>query len=70
MPIYEFQCLACGHEFEELVRSANDAEGLVCPQCNRPEVKKMISSFATQFTSAGGFSSLGSSSKTCNPGSA
>ncbi len=30
MPIYEYSCTACGHEFEELVRGD---EKPVCPSC-------------------------------------
>lgn len=42
MPIYEYQCAACGHEHEALQKIS--AEPLVsCPACNEPELKKKIS---------------------------
>ncbi len=42
MPIYEYQCDACGHEHEALQKmSAEPLE--VCPSCNEPELKKKIS---------------------------
>ena len=42
MPIYEYQCQACGDEHEALQKIS--AEPLVtCPVCNKPELKKKIS---------------------------
>ena len=40
MPIYEYGCQKCGHEFEELVfGSANPA----CPKCGSNDVEKLMS---------------------------
>jgi putative FmdB family regulatory protein len=42
MPIYEYQCNACGHQHEALQKLS--AEPLViCPVCNEAELKKKIS---------------------------
>ncbi len=42
MPIYEYQCQACGNEHEALQKMS--AEPLVvCPACKKPELKKKIS---------------------------
>ena len=42
MPIYEYQCQACGDEHEALQKMS--AEPLVtCPACDKPELKKKIS---------------------------
>ena len=42
MPIYEYQCNACGHEHEALQKLG--AEPLVvCPACSEAELKKKIS---------------------------
>ncbi|KAF3978621.1 MAG: zinc ribbon domain-containing protein [Methylococcales symbiont of Iophon sp. n. MRB-2018] len=42
MPIYEYQCQACGNEHEALQKMS--AEPLVeCPVCAKPELKKKIS---------------------------
>lgn len=42
MPIYEYQCQACGHEHEALQKM--DAEPLLhCPACSKPELMKKIS---------------------------
>ena len=51
MPIYEYQCQACGHEHEALQKL--NAEPLqVCPSCSQPELMKKIS--ATGFRLKGG----------------
>ena len=42
MPIYEYQCLACGHEMEKL-QKMSDAPLVDCPDCQEPELKKKIS---------------------------
>jgi putative FmdB family regulatory protein len=42
MPIYEYQCDACGEEHEAL-QKLSDAPLMVCPACSEPELKKKIS---------------------------
>lgn len=42
MPIYEYQCKACGHEFESLQR-ISDEPLKDCPKCSAPELQKLIS---------------------------
>jgi len=42
MPIYEFQCQACGHRFERL-QKLSDADPTVCPTCGEPRVGRMLS---------------------------
>ncbi|MDR1111030.1 MAG: zinc ribbon domain-containing protein [Deltaproteobacteria bacterium] len=43
MPIYEFKCLDCGHDFEELVLSRS--ETVTCPGCGEANCEKHLSSF-------------------------
>jgi putative FmdB family regulatory protein len=38
MPIYEYQCKACCHCFEELVLSSNDPSPK-CPECQCGDVE-------------------------------
>ncbi len=42
MPIFDFKCRACGHEFELLVRGGAQAE---CPACASQDVEKQFSTF-------------------------
>lgn len=42
MPIYEYQCDACGHEMEAL-QKLSDAPLVDCPSCAKPALKKQIS---------------------------
>src|SRR3954467_6955188 len=51
MPIYEFQCKACGHRFERLPKMSHP-DPAVCPTCGEPQVGRMLS--APQFRLAGG----------------
>ena len=51
MPIYEYKCLKCEHQFEVIQRfSDNPVE--TCPACNRKTVKKLDSD--TSFRLKGG----------------
>ena len=44
MPIYEYACNACRHEFETLVRSSTVPD---CPRCRSTDLEKKLSVFAT-----------------------
>lgn len=44
MPIFEFHCAKCGHDFESLVLSNN--EKVCCPECGGKKVDKLMSGFA------------------------
>ena len=44
MPIYEYACQDCGHDFEKLVRSDTVPE---CPHCRSKRLDKQLSVFAT-----------------------
>jgi putative FmdB family regulatory protein len=45
MPIHEYCCQACGHEFETLVRASERA---ACTSCGSTDLEKKLSVFATQ----------------------
>lgn len=42
MPIYEYRCGACGHEFEQ-IQKISDKPLLECPDCGKTALKKLIS---------------------------
>ena len=42
MPIYEYQCAACGHEFDELQKMA-DEPLTDCPECQKAALVKLVS---------------------------
>lgn len=44
MPIYEYRCKVCGHEFECLLRSSSPAAQ--CPGCQSPDLEQLISTSA------------------------
>jgi putative FmdB family regulatory protein len=44
MPVFEYICEKCQHEFEALVGTADKPE---CPSCRNSELKKKFSTFAT-----------------------
>ena len=51
MPIYEYKCSKCEHQFEVIQRfSDNPIES--CPKCNKKSVKKLVS--APSFRLKGG----------------
>jgi putative FmdB family regulatory protein len=59
MPIYEYQCKACGKGFETLVSRHSDPVP-PCPNCKSKQVTKQFSSFsATVATSSSDSCSLG-----------
>ena len=68
MPLFEFICEECGTVFEELVRSANNITGVICPDCQGEQVKKKISTFASKVAGGGSFAS-NISAASCSSGS-
>lgn len=48
MPVYEYVCESCGHEFEELTLSMADADGQRCPACSSDRVTRKLSVFAAR----------------------
>ena len=52
MPLYEYECDACGARFE-LIRKFSDPPLTVCPTCGKEKVRKLVSSPAFQFKGSG-----------------
>ncbi|MBZ4202966.1 MAG: zinc ribbon domain-containing protein [Methylovulum sp.] len=52
MPIYEYQCRACGNEHEALQKISAEPL-LICPACNEPELLKKISAAGFRLKGSG-----------------
>jgi putative FmdB family regulatory protein len=49
MPLYEYACKGCNHEFEALVRNADAPE---CPACHGHDLERRLSVFAAHTNGA------------------
>ena len=63
MPIFEYQCTACGREFETLVRHSSPPPE--CPDCNGTKLRKKLSTFAAITVSASAQQALPASCQSC-----
>jgi putative FmdB family regulatory protein len=52
MPIYEYQCKACGHRLEVLQKMTEDAL-TDCPQCGQSTLTKLVSAAAFRLKGQG-----------------
>jgi len=52
MPIYEYVCNACGHEFEEW-QKISDAPVRTCPSCGKRKVERLVSLSAFHLKGSG-----------------
>jgi putative FmdB family regulatory protein len=52
MPLYEYRCDACGHQFE-VIQKFSDEPIAICPKCGSGPVAKLLSSPAFQFKGTG-----------------
>jgi putative FmdB family regulatory protein len=52
MPLYEYECDACGHRFE-IIQKFSDGPPEACPQCGKGPLQRLQSSPAFQFKGTG-----------------
>ena len=52
MPIYEFECSACGDQFERL-QKLSDPDPAVCPKCGAARVKRRLTAPAFRLAGSG-----------------
>ena len=52
MPIYEYKCKNCEHQFEQL-QKINDEPLSTCPECHKPELMKLVSNTSFQLKGTG-----------------
>lgn len=62
MPTYEYQCKACGHEFERVQR-ISDSPVRTCPKCRKRKVERLISQTSFVLKGGGWYNDLYSSKK-------
>ena len=47
MPLYDFACTRCGHEYEAILKIDEPWDGLECPECGALSPKKLATAFKT-----------------------
>ena len=52
MPLYEYECDACGRRFE-VIQKFSDSPLEVCRECGKGPIRKLLSSPAIQFKGSG-----------------
>ena len=52
MPIYAFECAACGHTFDRL-QKMSDPDPTTCPQCGAASVKRQVTAPAFRLSGSG-----------------
>ena len=52
MPIYEYQCTGCQHQFDVL-QKLNDAPVTLCPSCNKEMAIRLVSAAGFQLKGSG-----------------
>lgn len=52
MPIYEYQCASCHHQFD-LMQKVNEEPAKECPQCLEPSLIKLVSAAGFQLKGTG-----------------
>jgi len=63
VPIYEYQCCKCSHQFEMIHGASNKEMKIVCPKCGDTDPQRVISGF-----SCGGSKSMETASGAdCSP---
>lgn len=65
MPLYEYQCRACAHEFEALIRPGDTPK---CTSCGSEDLEKLLSHMAvsTEQTRSASFSKARERAKKAN----
>ena len=67
MPIYEYVCSSCSHEWSDLVPK-HDSPFPDCPECEGKEVEKLFSMFASNAKDTSGPSMPASGGHSCGTG--
>ena len=54
MPTYDYECDACGHEFE-LFQSISEPVKRKCPECGKPKLRRLFGTGAAVVFKGSGF---------------
>jgi len=52
VPIYEYRCESCDHRLEKL-QKMSEGDLVDCPECERPELKRLVSAAAFRLKGSG-----------------
>ena len=52
MPIYAFECEACGHQFDRL-QKMSDPDPTACPECAAPRIKRQLTAPSFRLSGSG-----------------
>lgn len=52
MPIYAFECTACGHQFDRL-QKMSDPDPTDCPECGATQVKRQLTAPSFRLSGSG-----------------
>ncbi len=52
MPFYEYECRACGHQFDTL-QKISDVPLKKCPECGKNQLQKLVSAAGFQLKGSG-----------------
>lgn len=63
MPLHEFICRDCAHQFEEILRNYDPDLIVQCPQCDSTKIEKLVSL-------TGGYYIMGNNGASTRPRSA
>lgn len=70
MPIYEYECSACGHRLE-VIQKMNEPPRTDCPECGEAKLKKLLSVAGFRLKGSGwyetDFKNSGSKPKSAKP---
>lgn len=54
MPLFEYECLSCGHVFEVMLKRTEPTSRPACPECRKTDVERLWSPFAGRVGESGG----------------
>ena len=65
MPIFEYKCKKCNHQFEFLMKSSDDESDLKCENCGSKRLEKLISAPSVSVKGGSTVTRCGKSSTCC-----